>query len=575
MTTTMAAPAADGDAPPPETSPPPRTRPPTLVRRPRRSPDRNRPYEVLSVLLLYVLLVHYAVKFVAFLLPPGEDAPSREEMLGIRGAKGVLALNRATMLPMRAGRSLFGSGDGVAASPFWGSVLSSKSNLPSCFSFSRRHNDSGLGKASPLFRMGGNHIYMAHSLTGSLREDWSVEISNDINVNGTSTDTKSTRQSYPSIKRNERSRPRIPVLSYRDSYVILSKPPGMTMHHSSDTRWGRSKSPVLQTVIRKQLSRKPYLVHRLDHRTSGAVIVGFDSETAGELHGRLRKSDAVKLYVALVRGDLRQRFRDAAATVPSGASEEDGVVGSPGRVPDVLAGKGGRNPSFGDGNSLESSEYEGKITVNLPLRVGGVEKEARTDFYFLSSMEASARPEEEGRSDGETNGNNRNSSSLGSTPGSTVTAPSAAPRVTKSLTLLLCRPRTGRTHQIRRHLQRALRAPVVGDSEHGDSRVNRFWRESVGLDRLGLHCWYLDLPPAAASSDPTSPSDSGGEGDGGIACVAPLTPDFAAALRHEALQPLWEEAARVEPRLGMEPYDERGGTFGRHYRTRRTATVYR
>ena len=30
--------------------------------------------------------------------------------------------------------------------------------------------------------------------------------------------------------------------------------------------------------------------------------------------------------------------------------------------------------------------------------------------------------------------------------------------------------------------------PILGDSTHGDTRVNRWWREEHGLTRLGLHC---------------------------------------------------------------------------------------
>lgn len=387
------------------------------------------------------------------------------------------------------------------------------------------------------------------------------------NNNSTDSDSSPTSSSS-STERNQRKRKlrhtRIPVLSYQDDYVIVSKPEGMSMHHNSNTRWGRSKSPVLQNTIQKQLSRKPYLVHRLDHRTSGAVVLGFDSRTAGELHGRLRMEDATKLYVALVRGDLRELFRTAAtmATASKDGIDSGGVdlsvdgdgsvVGSRGRAPDIHV-PAGEGMVQGPDARPRGSEHDGRITVDLPLRIDGVPKEARTDFHFLASME-----EEDASS-------------------SDVDGPSeAVPYATTSLTLLLCRPRTGRTHQIRRHAQRALRAPVIGDSEHGDSRVNRHWRTSVGLDRLGLHCWFLGLPPAPASSSGVGDGDKDGDDDDdddedagdveGISCMAPLTPDFAAALRHERLRPLWEEATSVEPRLLMEPYDSRGGTFGRNFR---------
>ncbi len=59
--------------------------------------------------------------------------------------------------------------------------------------------------------------------------------------------------------------------------------------------------------------------------------------------------------------------------------------------------------------------------------------------------------------------------------------------------LLVARPHTGRYHQVRRHV-RDLHMPVLGDSNHGDTRLNRMWREEWGLSRLGLHCLSLDLP---------------------------------------------------------------------------------
>ena len=215
-----------------------------------------------------------------------------------------------------------------------------------------------------------------------------------------------------------------------------------------------------------------------------------------------------------------------------------------------MVGEGRQQPAKRSLN--DDDEYCGKITVNLPIKVNidgiEIEKDASTDFYFLSSMTAK---------DDDVDGPSAKDETGSST---------AARYVNKSLTLLLCHPRTGRTHQIRRHLQKALAAPIIGDVEHGDSRSNRYWRESIGLDRLGLHCWYLGLPPLEAAS--SSPSSSEGDADV-IECLAPLTLDFVLALRHEKLGPLWSEARSMEPRLGMEPYDERGGTFGRNFRRRR------
>jgi tRNA pseudouridine65 synthase len=64
--------------------------------------------------------------------------------------------------------------------------------------------------------------------------------------------------------------------------------------------------------------------------------------------------------------------------------------------------------------------------------------------------------------------------------------------------LVLCRPKTGRWHQIRRHLN-GLSHPILGDSSHGNSKLNREWREQRGLmeERTCLHLLKLELPPTS------------------------------------------------------------------------------
>ncbi|WP_417665353.1 tRNA pseudouridine(65) synthase TruC [Pseudidiomarina sp.] len=56
---------------------------------------------------------------------------------------------------------------------------------------------------------------------------------------------------------------------------------------------------------------------------------------------------------------------------------------------------------------------------------------------------------------------------------------------TSRYSLVELRPKTGRKHQLRRHMSH-LRHPIIGDSNHGDGRHNRFFREHFGLNRLML-----------------------------------------------------------------------------------------
>lgn len=51
---------------------------------------------------------------------------------------------------------------------------------------------------------------------------------------------------------------------------------------------------------------------------------------------------------------------------------------------------------------------------------------------------------------------------------------------------VLARPRTGRLHQVRRHLKH-ISHPIIGDANYGKGDINRAFRERYGLSRTALH----------------------------------------------------------------------------------------
>jgi len=53
--------------------------------------------------------------------------------------------------------------------------------------------------------------------------------------------------------------------------------------------------------------------------------------------------------------------------------------------------------------------------------------------------------------------------------------------------------KTGRWHQIRRHMNRTAH-PIIGDREHGDSHHNRFFRDHLGINGLCLRAQKLKFP---------------------------------------------------------------------------------
>jgi tRNA pseudouridine65 synthase len=74
-------------------------------------------------------------------------------------------------------------------------------------------------------------------------------------------------------------------------------------------------------------------------------------------------------------------------------------------------------------------------------------------------------------------------------------------------------PRTGRLHQIRRHL-RHLGHPIIGDVNYGSGEHNRLFRTRFALHRLALHALELAFPHPVGGAP--------------LRAYAPLPPDLAA-----------------------------------------------
>ena len=62
----------------------------------------------------------------------------------------------------------------------------------------------------------------------------------------------------------------------------------------------------------------------------------------------------------------------------------------------------------------------------------------------------------------------------------------------RAASLVEVRPRTGRLHQIRRHLKH-LGHPLLGDANYGKGELNRAFEQQYGLRRLALHALSFSL----------------------------------------------------------------------------------
>ncbi len=81
--------------------------------------------------------------------------------------------------------------------------------------------------------------------------------------------------------------------------VVVDKPSGLLVHRSAIDR---HETQFALQLVRDQLGRHVYPVHRLDKGTSGALVFALDREAARDLSLAFGASVVRKHYVALVRG---------------------------------------------------------------------------------------------------------------------------------------------------------------------------------------------------------------------------------------------------------------------------------
>jgi tRNA pseudouridine65 synthase len=179
---------------------------------------------------------------------------------------------------------------------------------------------------------------------------------------------------------------KIPILYQDQSLIIVSKPSALLTHPNIEAK----KESDLLSILKFQLGRPLYPIHRLDRATSGILCLSFDKDQVSKFQTLWDQKKVFKEYICLVRGATASQFSSTHAL----------------------------------------SDLKTKIT-----------KEARTDFKTIKHY--------------------------------------------KNLSLIKAYPRTGRTHQIRRHLAH-LGHHIIGDTTYGKGGFNREARLR-DLHRLFLH----------------------------------------------------------------------------------------
>ncbi len=203
---------------------------------------------------------------------------------------------------------------------------------------------------------------------------------------------------------------------YRDEHFIaINKPSGLLVHRSF---LDKHETRFAMQMLRDQIGRHVYPVHRLDRPTSGVLLFALSADAARDMNQVFIDGAIRKRYLALVRG-----FAPEHRLLDRPLKEEL----------DKIADKFARQDK--------------------------APQEAVTEFRRLHTATL-AIP-------------------LGKYP-------------TIRYSLVECFPKTGRKHQIRRHLN-YLAYPIINDVNHGDNTHNHFFAEHFGVGRLMLFATGLSF----------------------------------------------------------------------------------
>lgn len=233
----------------------------------------------------------------------------------------------------------------------------------------------------------------------------------------------------------------ISIIYEDNDLLVLNKPAGLITHpknindkQESVTSWLTEKYPEIKSVGEpfvasgKEVPRVG-VVHRLDKDTSGLLLVAKNSETFFYLKKLFQERKIKKYYLALVHGKPKKP-RDVIS-FPLGRIGLKWTTRMKSNGPDA---KSIEDPRFGN-RASRGPNRDNKLIDK---------KEAETKYKTVKNFQ--------------------------------------------DFSLLEVAPRTGRTHQIRVHLN-SIGHPVAGDLVYGFKKSS----PPLGLNRLFLHAYKLEF----------------------------------------------------------------------------------
>ncbi len=216
---------------------------------------------------------------------------------------------------------------------------------------------------------------------------------------------------------------KVPKVIFQDEYLLgLDKPPGLIVDPADSV-----KEETLADILKREFNIQLFrggIVHRLDKDTSGIILVAKTQQALENLQNQFQERVIKKEYIALTHGFIAK-------------SEE-------------VTGSIGRNPVNRE-----------KFTV---LEDG---KEAVTEFEPVERLQATGNRLQEIFPDF-----------------TKIQMRKLERQKYGEFTLVSCRPKTGRTHQIRVHLK-YINHPIVADEKYVGRKIFRL--DKRWCPRIFLH----------------------------------------------------------------------------------------
>ena len=209
---------------------------------------------------------------------------------------------------------------------------------------------------------------------------------------------------------------------YKDKdLVAINKPHGLLVHRSSIAK---DATEFALQIVRNQIGQRVHLIHRLDRKTSGVLLLGLNPKITSLMQELFIKGAIKKEYICIVRGFF----------------------------PDV-------------------------VEVDYALKNDrGKTQEAFTSFECLQRTD--------------------------------IKVPHGK-WITSTYSLVRATPKTGRQHQIRKHLAHIMH-PIIGDRPHGCNKQNRLFKEKWNMMIMLLHANTLKFKHPILNEDiqiQAAPSD--------------------------------------------------------------------